>query len=245
MTKPAWNRKDLVGQKFHLLTVVKRLESRKGNAYWLCYCDCGTEIEVCHSNLVDGRTKSCGCLPVGRAKYDLTGRRFGKLLVLRPGQSHGANGHSSWRCLCDCGNETQVLTTYLSLGDTKSCGCLKYLSRLAPGQSGFNCLLTSYKDGARVRKLEFSLKDELFRKLTSRDCHYCGKPPAMVSPQLSKKSRVIPYIHNGVDRVDNNQGYVEDNCVSCCKLCNFMKCHFSVEEFLHHVQGIADHQGKV
>lgn len=55
--------KDLTGQRFERLTVVKRLENnRHSRAMWLCKCECGNELSVIGQNLILGRTKSCGCL---------------------------------------------------------------------------------------------------------------------------------------------------------------------------------------
>lgn len=31
------------------------------------------------------------------------------------------------------------------------------------------------------------------------------------------------FISNGIDRIDNNRGYVKENCVPCCKTCNYAK----------------------
>lgn len=52
---------------------------------------------------------------------DLTGRKFGRLLVISKGEKtrHGYK----WNCVCDCGNKISVLTTSLNSGNTKSCGC--------------------------------------------------------------------------------------------------------------------------
>ena len=50
---------DLTGKKFGKLQVIKR-SNRKG-AYWICKCDCGNISEVYSSNLISGRTVSCGC----------------------------------------------------------------------------------------------------------------------------------------------------------------------------------------
>lgn len=59
---------------------------------------------------------------------DLTGRRFGRLLVLQREGSYVCEGgiHSTptWRCRCDCGRETVVLGLALRSGRTRSCGCL-------------------------------------------------------------------------------------------------------------------------
>jgi len=54
--------KDLTGQKFNRLTVIERVENKKGNVYWLCKCACGKEKVVASSSLTSGNTKSCGCL---------------------------------------------------------------------------------------------------------------------------------------------------------------------------------------
>ncbi len=59
------------------------------------------------------------------AFIDLTGRRFGKLLVLGRAE-RDSRGRTRYLCKCDCGNETIVQSSYLKLGDTKSCGCLKH-----------------------------------------------------------------------------------------------------------------------
>ena len=66
-------------------------------------------------------------------KVDITGKRFGKLTALEPvGQS--ADRSITWRCRCDCGNETIVSGSVLRLRSvrstgkpaaTLSCGCLR------------------------------------------------------------------------------------------------------------------------
>jgi len=35
------------------------------------------------------------------------------------------NGKVVWLCRCKCGNEVEVQTSYLTFGETRSCGCLK------------------------------------------------------------------------------------------------------------------------
>lgn len=57
--------KDLTGQKFDRLTVIKRAgTSKSGKVLWLCECSCGerNQITTTTSNLITGNTKSCGCL---------------------------------------------------------------------------------------------------------------------------------------------------------------------------------------
>lgn len=54
---------------------------------------------------------------------DLTGQRFGRLLVIS--LNHIDNGKAYWNCKCDCGNQISVLRSSLTSGNTQSCGCYK------------------------------------------------------------------------------------------------------------------------
>lgn len=56
------NLKDLTGQKFGKLTVIKKIGTDKRyNTLWLCKCECGNDKIVARDKLVVGHTKSCGC----------------------------------------------------------------------------------------------------------------------------------------------------------------------------------------
>ena len=55
--------KDLTGQRFGRLTVIKRVKNNKyGKAMWLCQCECGNTKEIYSYSLTSGKSKSCGCL---------------------------------------------------------------------------------------------------------------------------------------------------------------------------------------
>lgn len=72
--------KDLSGQRFGRLTVIKRVENDKPyGSKWLCKCDCGNEITVLSNNLQRGNTRSCGCLREElRTKHDKWGTKVYK-----------------------------------------------------------------------------------------------------------------------------------------------------------------------
>ena len=57
-------------------------------------------------------------------KPDLTGKRYGRLTVKHL-LNERKNKKRVWQCVCDCGNEINVITEALQCGDTQSCGCLK------------------------------------------------------------------------------------------------------------------------
>lgn len=108
---------DLTGQKFGKLTAIENTGKKINGKYvWKCLCDCGNYTEVHSANLKNGSVKSCGCLHL--QKTDLTGQRFGKLVVLSYNQQK-----AKWLCQCDCGNITLVSSGSLNSGGTQSCGC--------------------------------------------------------------------------------------------------------------------------
>ena len=58
-------------------------------------------------------------------KVDLTGRRFGKLVVLRRSEQGRRRRSVVWVCQCDCGNVRLAITCDLTRGRMISCGCLR------------------------------------------------------------------------------------------------------------------------
>jgi hypothetical protein len=62
-------KKDLTGQSFGKLIVIKEVEPYYPSNYpqraryrrWLCKCDCGNEKAILQTSLESGNTKSCGC----------------------------------------------------------------------------------------------------------------------------------------------------------------------------------------
>lgn len=124
---------DLTGHKFGKLTVIKQVPNKtKGNARWLCQCECGNLKQVDAYHLKNNEIKSCGCLQKEiTAKnnaiikfQDLTGQKFGKLTVLYRAENVGLQ--PAWICRCDCGTITHpIMSSNLKKGTTQSCGCLK------------------------------------------------------------------------------------------------------------------------
>src|ERR1035441_9943591 len=70
-----------------------------------------------------------------RAINDLRGQRFTHLLVIELVGSDNSY-RKIWRCLCDCGNVTDVRGASLLSENTHSCGCLRW------GNSGGGCVAT-------------------------------------------------------------------------------------------------------
>lgn len=86
-----------------------------------------------------------------------------------------------------------------------------------------------YKRCAKERNLEFVLTIGECTIIFRQPCHYCG----IHAPN--------GYL-GGIDRVDNDQGYLPDNVVPCCSECNFAKHVYSKDQFLTKMAQIYAHQ---
>ena len=109
--KSKGNFEDIYKQKFAKLTAISYI----GKSMWLCECECGNTITCRKDKLQNGKIKSCGCknkLP----KEDLTGRKFGKLKVIR------YINKSMYECECECGEIIKAHKEQLLSGKS-SCGC--------------------------------------------------------------------------------------------------------------------------
>ena len=167
---------------------------------------------------------------------EMTGKRFGRLTVIRIDRSY--HDKVQWWCRCDCGKEGRHRGSDLRRGIVKSCRCLSHdnchkshLEKTDPIRGAVNKLLTAYKNGSKSRKLVFDLDVETFRRLTSGNCFYCGIKPMQVI--ASGKNY---YYYNGLDRINNDLGYMESNTVTCCKNCNKSKSAFSQLYFYNWVK---------
>lgn len=102
---------------------------KHGEGYCKCLCDCGNEVIKSAYNIRHSRNPAhCGCMKEyyraiqsEKSRVDLTGQRFGRLVVTD--MIYEKNKHTIVRCICDCGNVVERVNTYLTTGDTTSCGC--------------------------------------------------------------------------------------------------------------------------
>ena len=99
---------------------------------------------------------------------DLTGQRFGKLMVVSRADDYiKPNGNKiiQWRCVCDCGNEVVVRGEYLKSGHTKSCGCNKSISHT----------IIHGKSKSRLYKIWIGMKERCYNPNRNSYCWYGAK----------------------------------------------------------------------
>lgn len=72
------------------------------------------------------------------------------------------------------------------------------------------------------------ITEKQFDGIAKQSCHYCGKKGP-----------------NGIDRIINDTGYTLENCVSCCKHCNYVKGDLSLSDFQAWVKRFVAKQLKI
>ncbi len=178
---------------------------------------------------------------------DIVNKKFDKLLVIsyKGYKEVGRNKIKKklYKVLCDCGIIKLVVRENLTCGTTRSCGCVRHQKlmdrhnekRLPNGLSLWKYFFNHHnKSNAKVRDILTELSLEDFISICSQDCYYCGKAPTIKG--CKNLHGTIPI--NGIDRIDNNIGYIKSNSRPCCEYCNRMKLDRTEEQFLNQVKAI-------
>lgn len=177
---------------------------------------------------------------------DIIGKKFGYLTVISSIQKYDDLNRKigkNWLCVCDCGKERIVGTRELIHNITYSCGCKLYVNvhknkKYDEEEASFRAKISTYKAQAKNRNIEWNLTYDEATVLLKLNCHYCGRKPNHLynlydgrRKYLGKRDKYqIKY--SGIDRINSNIGYVKNNVVSCCKICNFAKNDLPYDEFI-------------
>lgn len=208
--------KKIAGQKYGNLTVIEKTDQRKyGGIVWRCICDCGNEVFKSQNELEKGHVTSCGCKRKLCNLKDLTGKRFGWLIVLEKTEKRSSSREMVWKCRCDCGNITYVATKNLKSGGTRSCGCYHVMK----------ASIDSWKHGLCEHKLYSKYYSMLQRCCNTNNPYYHnygGRGIFVCDEWLDKENGFLNFynwaINNGysdglsIDRIDNNGNYEPTNC---------------------------------
>lgn len=90
----------------------------------------------------------------------------------------------------------------------------------------------SYERGAKSRGYTFQLTIEEFETLVIQPCFFCGIQP------LQKR---WDYFFNGIDRRNNELGYIKGNVAPCCGICNKAKSTRKEEDFIEWIIRASEH----
>lgn len=134
---------------------------------------------------------------------DLTGRKFGKLTVIKRVENTLSN-KVNWLCKCECGKYSKVISSDLTKKGTKSCGCL------------------TKKHGLTHHRLYYiwqDMKARCYNLKQQRYNRYGGRNIVVCDEWLNNfKSFYDWAMNNGyrddltIDRINNDGNYEPNNC---------------------------------
>ena len=151
-----------------------------------------------------------------KAFKDITGQRFGRLVVtgIYKRATHGKP--ITWNCICDCGKEYQVLGTRLRKGTTQSCGCLQ---RELSAERAKARMKTHGKTRTRLYSIWASMKNRCYCENNTHFNYYGGRGIKICEEWLTEFMSFYNWaINNGyqdeltLDRINVDGDYSPDNC---------------------------------
>lgn len=152
-------------------------------------------------------------------KIDLTGKRFGMLVVIGTVDKTSKRREPYWLCRCDCGKERIVRGSNLRSGNTKSCGCNQFSGI---GKNHFGASNSNYKYGITGHRL-YIIWSSMKQRCNNPNAHeytaYGGRGIKVCDEWLHDAKAFYDWaMANGyaddltIDRIENDKGYSPDNC---------------------------------
>lgn len=192
----------------------------KANSENIRYCDIARS---CYTILEDHETKCKYCL---------------KKCQIRDRKREDKKRQNKNLCL-DCGNLLNYDNIAKGKHDKELKRCIPCYEKLLKVEAnrptrernykveGFknkHVVWNQYVKGSKKRGIDFKLNKDNFNSLIIQKCFYCD---------YQKEGEI-----NGIDRIDNNKGYIEENIVPCCQVCNLAKGSQHPQEFIDKITSI-------
>jgi hypothetical protein len=132
---------------------------------------------------------------------DLTGKKFGKLTVIK---RHGItkNNAVTWECKCECGKTTYIEGVHIREGHTKSCGCLNYTHRMSRTRQ--------YQIWAKMIDRCYNTKIKSYKYYGQKGVKVCDKWRTFEGFWEDMQDGYADNL--SIDRIDFNGNYEKLNC---------------------------------
>ena len=138
---------------------------------------------------------------------DLTGMRFGNLVVKERSENNDNSGKPQWICVCDCGSIVTVRGSVLRRGDAKSCGLCKRNTAPLYIRSHKNRLYHAWSE--MRRRCDGSCTNHQY--YVDRGISYCDEWNDFGAfATWSIGNGYKPGLE--IDRIDGDKDYTPENC---------------------------------
>lgn len=143
----------------------------------------------------------------------IAGRRFGRLTALLFVESRlaGTKRCRIWRCMCECGAIVEIPISYLTSGDTRSCGCwTKELDAQGRRTKHSGSGTAEFIVWIGMRQRCGNPSNKAYRDYGGRGITVCARWNRF--EQFLRDMGPRPSADHSIDRIDNNKGYSPENC---------------------------------
>jgi|ERR1035437_5977471 hypothetical protein len=174
-------------------------------------------------------------------KIDLTGKRFGYLLVLKEAsQRMYKEKRISYEVRCDCGIVKTVSNKVLTGGHSRSCGCLGHpKGKNSTTFKGYKDISIKYfnrvKNRANERNQKFDITIEDMGDLLENQNYTCALSGLFIQMDGEKHTTA------SLDKIENSKGYVKGNIQWLHKDINNLKSDIKQEKLLELCSSITKH----
>jgi hypothetical protein len=138
---------------------------------------------------------------------DLTGERFGRLVVIR--RDRDSNGAMRWLCRCDCGGETHIDGSSLTRGKVVSCGCRRAEVLSTSGMIHGGTYTPEFSVWKGIIKRCTNPRCKAFKNYGGRGITVCERWRSFANFRDDMGPRPLGM---SIERIDNERGYSQDNC---------------------------------
>ena len=173
----------------------------------------------------------------------LEGRIINGIQFNFPTDKRHSNQAVIWNVTCHCGNTFEYSASLIKSGKKISCGCKYQQASKSEEELLLKYVWSRYVASATKKKLEFNLSENNIKNIIlSKQCFYDNNNGLIHQKNIFKQKqikRLVTLEWFGIDRIDNNKGYIIENCVPCCRECNFLKRDYNMGD-LKRLQSILE-----
>lgn len=142
---------------------------------------------------------------------DLTGQKFGRLVVIE--RSGSKNNKALWKCQCECGGIAIAISHDLISGHTKSCGCYQREATSKASKTHGMRHTPVYSAWLGMKDRCFNPSNKRFKDWGGRGITVCEAWKNSFEAFYDYVSKLPHYGKSGysLDRINNNGNYEPEN----------------------------------